>query len=492
MIGITGYGAFVPRMRFDRRSAAQANAWFNPALNSLAKGFWSMCNWDEDSVTMAVAAARDCLHQGSGQGPRALYLASTTLPFLDRDCAGLAAAALGFPETTGTANFTTSQRAATSGLVTVLNNTELGTGNVLFLASEHRRTKAGSILEMLTGDGAAALMLGRDDVLCEYLGAHQLTIDFVDHFRGSSTAGEFDYSWEDRWLRDEGYLKFIPRVLAGLFKKAGITPESIDHFIMPTSMRGVAAKIAATVQVPETAVRDPLQKEMGEAGTAHALIMLADVLGEATPGQNIVVIGWGQGCDALLFRTTDAIARFRPRLGVRGHLALGREETLYTKFLAFNGLIKIERGLRSEVDKQTALSAFYRNRHTLTSFVGGKCRNCGAVQFPKSRICVGPNCGDTGQQDDHPMADAPARLKSWTADRLTYTPDPPQHFGMVEFEEGGRLMADITDVVPGEVSVGMPIRMEFRIKDFDDQRGFTRYFWKATLDRTIGADVAAG
>lgn len=491
MIGITGYGAYVPRKRLDRRAAAQANAWFNPSLNGLAKGVRSMCNWDEDSITMAVAAARDCLHGGTSPTPKAVHLASTTLPFADRDCAGVVAAALGLPEEIGTANLTTSQRAATSGLVTALNVVAADVGSILMLASEHRRTKAGSALEMLSGDGGVALMLGSENVVCEFLGSHQLSIDFIDHYRGTTEAGEFDYSWEDRWHRDEGYMKIAPRALSGLFEKTGVAPEAVDHFVMPETVRGVAAKVAAAAGIPKNAARDVLGEVMGGAGTAHALVMLADVLGEAKPGQTIVVVGWGQGCDALLFRTTDGITDFRPRLGLRGHLALGREEKLYTKFLAFNGLIEMERGLRSEVDKQTGLSGLYRNRKLLTSFVGGKCRSCGTVQIPKSNVCIGPNCGATDEQDDHPMADATANLQSWTADMLTYTPDPPQHFGMVQFDGGGRIMADITDVDPGEVDVGMPVRMEFRIKDFDDKRGFTRYFWKATPDRVTGANAGA-
>ena len=68
---------------------------------------------------------------------------------------------------------------------------------------------------------------------------------------------------------------------------------------------------------------------------------------------------------------------------------------------------------------------------------------------------------------------------SWTADQLAYSIDPPAHYGMVEFEGGGRLMVDFTDVDPGAVEVNMAIRMVFRIKDRDEQRGFVRYFWKA-------------
>ena len=50
---------------------------------------------------------------------------------------------------------------------------------------------------------------------------------------------------------------------------------------------------------------------------------------------------------------------------------------------------------------------------------------------------------------------------------------------MVQFDPGGRLMADFTDVDRGAVEVGMDMRMVFRVKERDAQRGFVRYFWKA-------------
>jgi uncharacterized OB-fold protein len=68
---------------------------------------------------------------------------------------------------------------------------------------------------------------------------------------------------------------------------------------------------------------------------------------------------------------------------------------------------------------------------------------------------------------------------SWTIDRLTYTADPPASYGMVEFDGGGRLMMDFGDVPPEGVAVGTRMRMTFRVKDRDEERGFTRYFWKA-------------
>ena len=113
--------------------------------------------------------------------------------------------------------------------------------------------------------------------------------------------------------------------------------------------------------------------------------------------------------------------------------------------------------------------------------LGGQCSECGTCQFPRSKICVNPDCGAINSQVEEPFADKPAKLNSYTADRLTYSADPPNYFGMVQFEGGGRMMSDLTDIDPEvELEVGIAMRMVFRVKDYDTLRGFRRYFWKAT------------
>ncbi|HET7340731.1 MAG TPA: 3-hydroxy-3-methylglutaryl CoA synthase, partial [Methylomirabilota bacterium] len=93
-VGILSFGAYVPRLRLQRKAVAAANAWFNPALRGLAKGERSMGNWDEDAVTMAVEAARDCLTGVDAGSVASLSLASTTHPFDDRQNTSIAAGAL--------------------------------------------------------------------------------------------------------------------------------------------------------------------------------------------------------------------------------------------------------------------------------------------------------------------------------------------------------------------------------------------------------------
>jgi 3-hydroxy-3-methylglutaryl CoA synthase len=61
MYGITSYGCYLPGLRLERQAIVAANAWGNGALRAHSKGERTMCNWDEDSATLAVAAALACL-----------------------------------------------------------------------------------------------------------------------------------------------------------------------------------------------------------------------------------------------------------------------------------------------------------------------------------------------------------------------------------------------------------------------------------------------
>jgi 3-hydroxy-3-methylglutaryl CoA synthase len=482
MVGITAFGGYVPRLRLSRKAIAQANAWSNPAIVGQGKFERSMCNWDEDSLTMGVEAARDCLTGLDRNAVQAICFASTTAPFLDRQNAGVIATALNLPDAVQTLDVGGSQRAGTSALAAALGQVKSGdVANAIVVAADHRLTRAGSTAEMNNGDGAAAMMIGNQNVIAEYLGGASVAVDFVDHFRGEGEA--FDYEWEERWIRDEGLSKIVPRAIKAALEKTGIAGAAIDHFVMPCTFGKMAAQIAKGAGVKPEAVRDNLHAQMGEAGAAHALVMLAAALEDAAPGQTIAVVAFGQGCDVLLFRTTEALKALPPRKGIKGHLADRREESNYMKFLAFNGLVVQEKGKRAEFDKATALSVLYRKKDMILGLIGGRCTVCGTLQFPKAAICVNPNCHALHSQEDHPFQDEPAKIMSWSADYLTYTIDPPAHYGMVTFEEGGRFMTDFTDCELGQVESGMPVKLMFRIKDFDDQRGFRKYFWKAVPQR---------
>ncbi|HXM30639.1 MAG TPA: 3-oxoacyl-[acyl-carrier-protein] synthase III C-terminal domain-containing protein [Xanthobacteraceae bacterium] len=475
--GILAFGAYLPRLRLSRKAIADANGWFNPALKAQGKGERAMCNWDEDVVTMAVEAARDALTERDRSSVQAIRFASTTFPFLDRLHAGIAAEALALKEDIAAQDVAASQRAATSALASAFQGRE----GTLIVAAEQRRARSASPVEMTAGDGAAAILIGEGEPAAKLLASASRTADFVDHYRSMDMP--YDYQWEERWIRDAGYTEIVPPTIKQCLEKAKRKASEVTHFCMPAVSPRVAASMAKAAGISEAAVRDNFHAVCGEAGVAHPLLMLVAALEEAKSGDLILLVGFGQGADALLFEVTDAIKKQPRRMGLRGHLKRRKEETNYNKFLAFNDAIKLERGMRAEADKLTPLSALWRNRETVTSFMGGRCTQCGTLQFPRTNICVNPNCNAMHTQEPHPFADEIGKINSYTADRLTYSPDPPACYGMIQFEQGGRVMIDFTDVDAGDLAVGQRMRMMFRIKDIDQQRGFRRYFWKAAPAR---------
>lgn len=474
MVGIVAVGAYVPLLRLQRAAMAESTTWFNPGLAAHARGERALTNWDEDTLTMAVEAARDCLWGRDRSAVGKVILASTSLPFADRLNAGVVKEALNLPDALGALDVTGSQRAGTSALLAALESGR----PTLCIASERRLAKPASDAEFINGDAAAAFLVGDQAPVAKFLGSHSTTLDFVDHFR--PTDRPHDYEWEGRWVRDEGYRKLISPAVSEALRGLDLEATGVDHFIAALPVAGLDTALATDLGIRPEAVCASLRDTLGFAGAAHPLVLLSQVLETAKPGALIVLVAFGQGCDVLVFRVTDATARSEA-LGVAGWLARRRPETNYLKHLAFSGAVSLDGGMRAEIDLRQSPSMLYRERKTILSFVGGRCRETGTVQYPKTAVSVARNARLVNTQDDYPMAELRAEIVSFTADRLAYSPDPPSCYGIVAFEGGGRVMADFSDVDPDALAVGQSMRMMFRIKR-QDGAGFKHYFWKAVPD----------
>jgi uncharacterized OB-fold protein len=91
--------------------------------------------------------------------------------------------------------------------------------------------------------------------------------------------------------------------------------------------------------------------------------------------------------------------------------------------------------------------------------------------------CV--RCGSTAPTRDVPLSDEPARVATFTADWLMFYPAPPLYVGLVQFDNGARVLMEMVDVDPASFDVGTRLRMVYRVKEKDDLRHYNRYFWKA-------------
>ena len=466
MSGIKAFGAYLPRLRLHRTTIAAANAWMNPPARKQLQGARAVCSWDEDAITMAVAAAQACRAQISSDVTQVL-LASTTLPFADRSNAGLVAAALALNEEIATADVTGSQRCATSALIQAL-RTDCET---LLIASEKRQAKPGSPQELVLGHGAVAMLIGRGANI-DCLGTASLARDFVDHHRSNEAA--FDYVLEERWVRDEAYFKLLPDAIGRALAAATVSAVEVTHLIIPASA-AVGAKVAQSCGISSESLTANPAATVGDLGCAHALFGLALALETAKTGAIIVLIGFGQGVDALVLRVKTALNNTH----IATAMAKGVTEQSYVRYLSNNGLLDMDFGMRSERDQRSAQTVAYRRRDAITAFTGGRCGRCNTVQFPRSRVCVNPDCRLTDTQVPHRLAEKGGRVKTFTEDWQAYSPRPPYSYGNVTFSEGGNLFMEFCDLEPGELRIDMPVRFLFRIKDIDRVRDFKRYFWKA-------------
>ena len=66
---------------------------------------------------------------------------------------------------------------------------------------------------------------------------------------------------------------------------------------------------------------------------------------------------------------------------------------------------------------------------------------------------------------------------TYTVDRLAYSASPPVVFAVVDFDGGGRLPVELTDVDAADVAIGGRVEMTFRRLFTAD--GIHNYFWKA-------------
>jgi 3-hydroxy-3-methylglutaryl CoA synthase len=470
-IGIKTYGAFVPQLRMAKAAIADAHAWAMPHLKALARGERALCSWDEDAITMAVQASRQCLAAAPSARLTGLKLASTTAPFTDLQNATIVSAALRLPAEVPCQDVSGSTRAGLGALAQTLRCAD--GEDQLVVASERRHARPGSAQELSYGAGAAAFLTGQGDVLARYLGAQSVSLAFVDHFRESGE--RYDYFGEERWIRDEGVLRLVPEVVGSLLKRLGLTAERVSWFGLAGAPGGSDKLVAKTLGIAAERVVPDLRDTVGDTGAAHALLLLTSALECGKPGDVVVVAAFGLGCEALAFEITDGGRR--PTFRLADTLADRRAETSYGKMLSFAGELKLEWGPRSEVQIKAALTQQYRSAHQILGFIGGRCVTCGQVQFPSLPTCV--SCAATDTQAPFPLADEPARIATVSADWLQYYPAPPLYVGLVQFDAGARLLMEIVDVPPVGVKVGTGVRFAFRLKAHDDLRHYTRYFWKA-------------
>ena len=484
MIGICSYAGYVPRFRLNRMTIFSAVGWLNPAIIINAAGEKAVANYDEDSITMAVAAGSRCMKGFDASEIGAVYFATTTAPFKERQNANVVAAALAAGENIRTADFGGSVKSGTAALLSALEYVTAEKGKkAITCAADCRLGKASSVQEMVFSDGGAAIMVGSDDLIAVYKGSYSISCDFVDHLRGANS--RYDRQWEERWIRDLGYDRFIPQIVEGFCDKYDLNVSELTKIIYPCYYAGARKNINRKLSLETGQVQDDLMMDVGDTGSAHPLLMLSRALEDALPGDKLLVVSYGNGCDAILFEVTEAIKSYRDRIRVSDAIQNQMELDNYVKYLTWRDMLPVEVGMRGEEERLTRWSVVWRNRKAIHSLQGSRCLECDTQQYPPQRVCVNPDCGAIDHMEPVVLANKGGKVVSFTSDMLAATINPPAIYGNVDFNGGGRCMVDFTDCNLDDLKVGKEVNFSFRVKYIDQKRDTTFYFWKAVPAKEV-------
>ena len=492
--GILSYGGYVPYRRLTRADIAEVMG------SGGGKGERSVASYDEDTTTMGTEAARAAMRDVPGAAVDAVWFSTTSPAYLEKTNAGAIHAVLRLPQESSAADFGGAARSGIAALGAAL-RAAAGGGSTMVVASDIRTGLATGRDESDGGDGAAAILVGAESstvpMLAACIAQASATEEFTDRWRAPGDVGA--KQWEERFA-ESVYVPLFEKAWAQAMRQVGqagagqagagqagqagaeqAVPKIDVAVVAGTharSVRRVASGLAsgrglaAGCEVGRVAA--DLSDSVGNTGTAHSLLLLAHELEQAEPDQTIAVVSLIDGVDILVFRTTDAIARHAASRPLSAQIA-AKGKVSYGKFLNWRGQLQVQPPNRLEPERPS-MSAAARSGDWKFGFVGSQGQESGTVHLPPARVSIrDEDAADA--MDPIAMADVPAKVVTYTVDRLVYSVSPPVVFAIVDFDGGGRLPVDLTDVDPDEVKVGMPVEMTFRKLYSSD--GIQNYFWKA-------------
>jgi hydroxymethylglutaryl-CoA synthase len=468
MVGIVSYGAYVPFYRLSRKS-----------IGGNLRGERAMANFDEDSITMAVAAVMDCLKGIGREEVEGLYFASTTSPYREKQSATTVAVAADLRRDIFTADYANTLRAGTGALTAAADSVGAGSAReVMVAASDVRLGAPGSAVEQTLGDGAAAVLIGNDEVIATLEGSYSVYHEILDVWRTDKMP--FIKSWEARFTGTEGYEKSMVEAVKGVLKKTGLKSNEIAKAVLYTpdarASAGVCAKLGFD---PQSQLQNPLFDVLGNTGAAYAMMMLVATLEESKPGDVILLANYGNGADAIVFRVTDKINKVPPRGGIKNYLASKVVVEDYRTYLYYRGILPGVDPVYPIPYGTTSAPALLREVDKNIRFHASKCKQCGAVQYPPQRTCI--KCQSQDQFQPVRLSEKKAKVFTFSMDHVSSMIDLPVVIPVIDFEGGGRMECFMTDRIVKNVKIGMDVEMTFR-KVFE-REDIVNYWWKAMPPR---------
>jgi hydroxymethylglutaryl-CoA synthase len=311
MVGIVGYGTEIPRYRIKVEEIAKVWGADAPAYKrGLNLNEKSVPAPDEDCATLSVNAARNAVLR-AGIAPQdlgAVYVGSESHPYAVKPTGTIVSEALGACPHVHTADLEFACKAGTEGLYIALNEVKAGEmPYALAIGADTSQGAPSDALEYSTAAGAAAFIVGSDNLIAELIDTHVFMTDTPDFWRRENAHYP---EHGGRFTGAPAYFKHVKGAANAMLEKVSMRPADFDYVIFhqPNGKFPVLAAKQLGFEEPQWRL-GLLSPTLGNTYSGSSPMGLASTLDEANPGELILLVSYGSGAgsDAFIFKTTERL-----------------------------------------------------------------------------------------------------------------------------------------------------------------------------------------
>ncbi|MDF2955247.1 MAG: OB-fold protein [Candidatus Alkanophagales archaeon MCA70_species_2] len=462
MVGIIGYGVYIPMYRLKTEEIA--GVWGGGGVGGVLER--AVPGVDEDVITMAAEAAFNAFEHADVEPSEveALFFATTSAPYAEGRLSSVLTDALGLKAETVKAELGFSARAGVVALWNCMNAIRAGElDTALVVASDSLVGAPGTSPECKLGAGAVAFLVGKDGMIADFGNFCTFSTDFPYRWRRNERiyVEEVD---DMRVERDFGYVRHVSAAMHVLLQKSDTKLSDYQHVVLDQPDAQLPRALARALKLDGKRLRDEqwrhvlIAQEIGCAGAATCLISLAKTLDVAKPSEKILVVSYGAGAGSDVFELT-VTERIEERRGwvkpVEEYLRR-KEYVSYGVYERFLGIIR----RAEEAPLVPSIPAYVRNMPYKLRLVGFKCKSCGEINLPRRRICR--KCRKPSEFEEVKLS---RKGSLYTFTIVEYGPPGLERkyaVGVAELKEGVRLIGRLTDCKPEDVKVGMPVELVLR------------------------------
>lgn len=344
-MGIVAYGVYIPRWRIKVEDIAKV--WGHDAeryrLGLLIKEK-SVPSLDEDTATLSVEAARNALKRAPEINPKeigALYVGSESHPYAVKPTATIVAEAIDATPSLTAADLEFACKAGTAGIQACMGLVKAGYIEYgMAIGADTAQAQPADALEYAAAAGAAAFIVGEEEVIAEIEETYSYTQDVPDFWRREGSAYP---QHSGRFTGEHGYFAQVVNCTRGLMERLGTTPKDYDYVVFHQPNGKYPLKAAEILGFSRNqAIPGLVVTDIGNTYSGSSLIGLAAVLDRAEVGSRILMTSYGSGAgsDSFSLIVTNNIEEKRDLAPSVEYYVKRKEYLDYSLYAKFKGLFR--------------------------------------------------------------------------------------------------------------------------------------------------------